>query len=232
MEKKTIGIIGGMGPLATADLFEKIVRHTRAASDQEHLHVLIDSNTNIPDRTAALLHGGADPLPELAGSARRLEEMGAQVLMMPCNTAHNYYDGVAAAVSVPVLHMVRLTAGALAERGVKKAGLLATDGTVQTGIYQRSFAGTGVELLTPDEAGQRAVMEMIYSGVKAGNMAFDAGPARAAMERLLSAGAETLILGCTELPLAAELYHIDLPAVDPTLELALAAIRFAGGETV
>lgn len=232
MEKKTIGIIGGMGPLATADLFEKIVRHTRAASDQEHLHVLIDSNTNIPDRTAALLHGGADPLPELAGSARRLEEMGAQVLMMPCNTAHNYYDGVAAAVSVPVLHMVRLTAGALAERGVKRAGLLATDGTVQTGIYQRSFAGTGVELLTPDEAGQRAVMEMIYSGVKAGNMAFDAGPARAAMERLLSAGAETLILGCTELPLAEELYHIDLPAVDPTLELALAAIRFAGGETV
>lgn len=232
MGKKTIGIIGGMGPLATADLFEKIVRHTRAASDQEHLHVLIDSNTNIPDRTAALLHGGADPLPELAGSARRLEEMGAQVLMMPCNTAHNYYDGVAAAVSVPVLHMVRLTAGALAERGVKRAGLLATDGTVQTGIYQRSFAGTGVELLTPDEAGQRAVMEMIYSGVKAGNMAFDAGAARAAMERLLSAGAETLILGCTELPLAAELYHIDLPAVDPTLELALAAIRFAGGETV
>ena len=232
MEKKTIGIIGGMGPLATVDLFEKIVRHTRAASDQEHLHVPIDSNTNIPDRTAALLHGGADPLPELAGSARRLEKMGAQVLMMPCNTAHNYYDGVAAAVSVPVLHMVRLTAGALAERGVKRAGLLATDGTVQTGIYQRSFAGTGVELLTPDEAGQRAVMEMIYSGVKAGNMAFDAGPARAAMERLLSAGAETLILGCTELPLAAELYHIDLPAVDPTLELALAAIRFAGGETV
>ena len=231
-KKKTIGIIGGMGPLATADLFEKIILHTRAPRDQDHLRVLIDSNTNIPDRTAALLHGGADPLPELAGSARRLEEMGAQVLMMPCNTAHNYYDGVAAAVSVPVLHMVRLTAGALAERGVKRAGLLATDGTVQTGIYQRSFAGTGVELLTPDEAGQRAVMEMIYSGVKAGNMAFDAGPARAAMERLLSAGAETLILGCTELPLAAELYHIDLPAVDPTLELALAAIRFAGGETV
>ena len=232
MEKKTIGIIGGMGPLATADLFEKIVGHTKAACDQEHLHVVIDSNTNIPDRTAALLHGGADPLPELVKSAGRLEKMGADVLIMPCNTAHNYYDGIAAAVSVPVLHMVRLTAQALVERGVKKAGLLATDGTVRTGIYQKSFAGSGVELLTQDEAGQRAVMEMIYQGVKAGDMAFDAQPARQAMERLLAAGAEVLILGCTELPLAVKLYGIALPAVDPTLELALEAIRFAGGETV
>ena len=232
MGKKTIGIIGGMGPLATADLFEKIVGHTKAACDQEHLHVVIDSNTNIPDRTAALLHGGADPLPELVKSAGRLEKMGADVLIMPCNTAHNYYDGIAAAVSVPVLHMVRLTAWALVERGVKKAGLLATDGTVRTGIYQKSFAGSGVELLTPDEAGQRAVMEMIYQGVKAGDMAFDAQPARQAMERLLAAGAEVLILGCTELPLAVKLYGIALPAVDPTLELALEAIRFAGGETV
>ena len=221
-----------MGPLATADLFEKIVGHTKAACDQEHLHVVIDSNTNIPDRTAALLHGGADPLPELVKSAGRLEKMGADVLIMPCNTAHNYYDGIAAAVSVPVLHMVRLTAQALVERGVKKAGLLATDGTVRTGIYQKSFAGSGVELLTPDEAGQRAVMEMIYQGVKAGDMAFDAQPARQAMERLLAAGAEVLILGCTELPLAVKLYGIALPAVDPTLELALEAIRFAGGETV
>jgi len=232
MGKKTIGIIGGMGPLATADLFEKIVGHTKAACDQEHLHVVIDSNTNIPDRTAALLHGGADPLPELVKSAGRLEKMGADVLIMPCNTAHNYYDGIAAAVSVPVLHMVRLTAQALVERGVKKAGLLATDGTVRTGIYQKSFAGSGVELLTPDEAGQRAVMEMIYQGVKAGDMAFDAQPARQAMERLLATGAEVLILGCTELPLAVKLYGIALPAVDPTLELALEAIRFAGGETV
>ena len=232
MGKKTIGIIGGMGPLATADLFRKIILHTEARSDQAHLHVVIDSNTNIPDRTAALLHGGADPLPELAKSAGRLEKMGADVLIMPCNTAHNYYDGIAAAVSVPVLHMVRLTAQALVERGVKKAGLLATDGTVRTGIYQKSFAGSGVELLTPDEAGQRAVMEMIYQGVKAGDMAFDAQPARQAMERLLAAGAEVLILGCTELPLAVKLYGIALPAVDPTLELALEAIRFAGGETV
>lgn len=83
MEKKTIGIIGGMGPLATADLFEKIILHTKAARDQDHLRVLIDSNTNIPDRTAALLHGGDDPTPQLTASAVLLEKMGAQVLIMP-----------------------------------------------------------------------------------------------------------------------------------------------------
>lgn len=230
--KKTIGIIGGMGPLATVDLFEKITLHTRAERDQDHLHVLIDSNTAIPDRTAALLHGGPDPRPELIASARRLERMGAQALIMPCNTAHNYYDDVAAAVSVPVLHMIRLTAQALERAGIGAAGLLATDGTVQTGIYQRSFAGSGVDLLLPDEAGQRAVMDMIYRGVKAGDLRYDPAAVRRAMEALLDRGAKTLILGCTELPLAVKLYGLDLPVVDPTLELALGAIRFAGGETV
>lgn len=232
MEKKNIGIIGGMGPLATADLFEKIVLHTEASCDQEHLRVLIDSNTRIPDRTAAILHGGADPVPELTASAQGLERQGADVLLMPCNTAHHFYDAVQAAVSLPVLHMIRLTAQTLEERGIKTAGLLATDGTVQTGIYQRCFEGTGIQLLTPDQTGQEAVMDMIYQGVKAGRRDYDAGAARTAMEALLRQGAETLILGCTELPLAITLYQIDLPVTDPTLELALGAIRFAGGRTV
>ncbi len=231
MEKKTIGIIGGMGPLATADLFEKIILHTKASRDQDHLRVLIDSNTNIPDRTAAILHGGADPVPELAASARGLERQGAELLVMPCNTAHHFYDAVQASVSVPVLHMIRLTAQALRERGVAAAGLLATDGTVQAGVYQRCFAGSGIRLLTPDGPGQRAIMDMIYQGVKAGRRDYDAGAAGAAMEALLRQGAETLILGCTELPLAVKLYGIGLPVTDPTLELALAAIHRAGAET-
>lgn len=232
MKKKTIGILGGMGPLATADLFEKIILHTRAERDQDHLRVLIDSNTGIPDRTAALLHGGEDPAPELAASARGLARQGAELLLMPCNTAHCFYDAVQAAVPVPVLHMVRLTARALRERGVRTAGLLATDGAVRTGIYQRCFEEAGVGLLVPDPAGQRAVMDLIYQGVKAGRRDYDAAAARRAMEELLARGAETLALGCTELPLAVRMYHLDLPAADPTLELALEAIRQAGGETV
>ena len=229
-KKKAIGIIGGMGPLATADLFQKIILHTRAASDQEHLRVYIDSNTNIPDRTAALLRGGADPTPELISSARGLERQGAEVLIMPCNTAHNFYDAVQGAVSVPVLHMIRLTAQALAGRGVRTAGLLATDGTVQTGIYQRVFAGTGIELLLPDDRGQQAIMDMIYQGVKAGRQDYLAVQARWAIDFLLDRGAQTLILGCTELPVAVKMYGLDFPMTDPTLELALGAIRFAGGE--
>ena len=228
MTKKTIGILGGMGPLATVDLFRKITVHTDAKSDQEHPRVVIDSNTDIADRTEALLHGGADPTPEMIKSAQHLERIGADVLIMPCNTAHCFYDAVAASVHIPMLHMIALTCDALRERGVKRAGLLATDGTVQTGIYRRTFVGSGVELLEPVGSDQCAVMDVIYNGVKAGDLAHDVGPFRAACESLLAAGAQALVLGCTELPLAFSLYHLDYPAVDPTLELALGALRFVG----
>ena len=235
MNKRTIGILGGMGPLATADLFQKITLHTAAIFDQDHPRVCIDSNTNIADRTAALLHGGTDPVPEMLKSAQRLESMGADFLIMPCNTAHNYYHAVAGSVSIPVLHMIAITRDALVARGVRCAGLLATDGTIQTGIYQRTFAGSGVELLTPDnEADQAAVMDVIYNGVKAGDLSHDPSAFRAACEHLLARGAEVLILGCTELPLAFRLYSLDdtqFPSIDPTLELALAAIRAAGCQT-
>ena len=230
MDKKTIGVIGGMGPLATADLFQKIVLHTEASTDQEHPRVCVDSNTAIADRTEALLHGGADPVPEMVRSAKRLESIGADFLVMPCNTAHGFYDQVAAAVDIPVLHMISLTRDALKRRGVRTAGLLATDGTIETGIYQHVFDGSGIALLTPDAADQAAVMDIVYNGVKAGDLAHDASLFRRACENLLERGAETLILGCTELPPAFELYHLDYPNTDPTLELALAAIRYAGCE--
>ena len=228
MDKKVIGIIGGMGPLATCDLFQKIVLYTEAKCDQEHPRVCVDSNTNIADRTAALLGGGANPVPEMVKSARRLEAIGAELLVMPCNTAHSFYDDVAASVSVPVLHMIALTRDALKSGGVKCAGLLATDGTVQTGIYQRTFSGSGIDLLVPDGEEQAAVMDVIYNGVKAGDMSHDTAAFRKTCEHLIARGAEALILGCTELPPAFDLYHLDYPNVDPTLELARGAIRAAG----
>ena len=157
---------------------------------------------------------------------------GANGIATYCNTAHNFYDAVASSVSIPVLHMIAITRDALKSRGVKCAGLLATDGTVQTGIYQRTFEGSGVELITPDNTeDQSAVMDIIYNGVKAGDLTHDATAFRAACEHLLARGAEVLILGCTELPPAFDIYHLDYPNVDPTLELALAAVRAAGCET-
>lgn len=231
---KTIGIIGGMGPEATADLFLKIIRNTKAEKYQAHVPVLIDSNTAIADRTAAILTGAPSPLPELIKSAKRLEAAGAKYLMMACNTAHCFYNDVQAAVNVPLLHMPRETAKAVAASGKKKAALLSTTGTVQTGVYRDAFC-TGapeVELLLPDEDGQNAVMDMIYQGVKAGLPTFDISRVQRAVDALRERGAETFVLGCTELPLAITRYGVSLNATDPTLILARAAIKVAGGELI
>ncbi len=230
MDRKIIGVIGGMGPLATVDLYRKIVEHTKADCDQAHVRTIIDSNTNIPDRTAALLAGGESPARELQSSARLLERAGAQVLVMPCHTAHCFYDEVQAAVQVPVLNMIDLTVQELKRRGIARAGLLATDGAVQSGIYQRHFEGSGMDLLLPDPEGQAALMDMIYAGVKAGCESYDTAAVRTALDTLMERGAQTLILGCTELPPAFEMYDLDYPNIDPTLTLALAAITAAGGK--
>lgn len=226
--KKTIGIIGGMGPLATVDLFGKIVKNTPAKKDQDHIRVVIDNNTDIPDRTAALLDGGADPAPQMIKSVERLVAGGADCLIMPCNTAHGFLERVRSASPVPVLNMIELTCQALKKRGITRAGLLATTGTIRTGIYPKYF--DGVELLLPDEQEQEAVMDMIYGGVKAGVKDYDAAAVQKTAEHLLERGAQTIILGCTELPLAMELYALDFPSTDPTLELALGAIAFATKE--
>ena len=229
VEKKVIGIIGGMGPLATVDLFQKIVQHTAARRDQDHLRILVDNNTNIPDRTAAILQGGGDPVPQMVVSAQGLEAMGAQLLVMPCNTAHHFHAQIQAAVGIPLLHMIDLTCRELLRRGVTCAGLLATDGTLHAGIYQQCFAGSGIQLLQPAAPEQQAVMDVTYNGVKAGDSGYDTGGFCAAMDALLDRGAQTLILGCTELPIAMSIYHLDYPTVDPTLVLAQGAILAAGG---
>lgn len=219
-----------MGPLATADLFRKIIARTQAGCDQEHLHVLIDSNTDIPDRTRAILHGGDDPTPQLIKSAVTLQAAGADFLIMPCNTAHFFHARVQAAVKIPVLNMLDETAVYLKKQGIHKVGLLATDGTIQAGVYEGPLKKQGVEALVPDENGQKEVMRTIYEGIKAGNCQLDTRGFVAACQNLLDQGAQTLVLGCTELPPAFSIFQIDMPNTDPTMVLAEAAIRFAGGE--
>ncbi|HWQ59446.1 MAG TPA: amino acid racemase [Clostridia bacterium] len=226
--KKTIGIIGGMGPLATADLYAKIVRCTDAATDSEHIHVLIDSNTAVPDRTAAILGTGPSPVPELLRSAKRLETAGADFLIIPCNTVHYFYDALTGQTKLPVLHMLRLTAQEIKRRGIGRVALLATDGTVKTGIYARLFDEYNIAYLLPDEAGQRTVMDVIYAGVKANRRDYDTTALRKTLDGLMEQGAEAFVLGCTELPIAFEQYGLDYPVVDPTEVLAKAAIVEAG----
>lgn len=231
MGKKTVGILGGMGPLATANLFEKIILHTDAQIDQEHLHIVIDNNTSVPDRTKAILHGGENPLPYLKESIGRLVTAGAELILIPCNTSHYFYDDLCAISPIPILNMISLTREEMTAKGIKRAALLATDATVQTGVYQNVFDGSGIELLTPDANGQKEVMRIIYDGVKAGASDFDTAALRCALDAMLAQGCEIFILGCTELPLAFTQYHLDYPVEDPTLALALGAICAAGGKT-
>ena len=232
MEKKVIGIIGGMGPLATSDLFKKIILNTDAKSDQEHIRVLIDNNTEIPDRTDSILHGGKSPLPELIKSAALLWAMGAEILVMPCNTAHYYHAELQKNIGIPILNMIDLTRAAILKSGAKRVGLLATEGTLRSGIYQSAFSGSGIEIITPTESEGRVIGDLIYKGVKAGDRDYDVSSARGVMDAMLLRGAEIFILGCTELPPAMEIYGLNYRVCDPTMELALGAIAAASGKTL
>ena len=229
-EKKTIGILGGMGPLATADLFQKIVLLTKADTDREHIRVYIDSNANIPDRTAAILSGGEDPVPEMASALRHLEACGADCIIMPCNTAHYFLPRLQAMTKIPFLSILTAAAEACkAQFPGKTVGILATRGTLAANLYQEALVQAGVPYLVPDAPAQDALMRVIYDGVKAGKSP-DSYRADflTVLEQMSAGGAEVFLLGCTELPLAAEALNIALPTVDPTAELAKASIRFCG----
>ena len=242
MKKKIIGILGGMGPLATADLFRKIIDLTEASKDQEHVRVLIDSNTDIPDRTAAILHNGADPVPALTESAELLEKAGAGFLIMPCNTAHYFYQKVQAAVSIPVISIIEETAKKVKELGYDTVLILATDGTIQSNVYEKVFDDYGIRSVYPDQETQKGVMDIIYKGVKAGITDLSGTDDITSLLREDTARLNSCIkktseefggkviaaLACTELPMAKDYYGFEGTFTDPTENLAKAAIRAAG----
>ena len=228
--RKTIGILGGMGPLATCDLFSKIIQITDASCDQEHVRICIDNNTEISDRTNEIIRHGKDPVPEMVKSAVRLQSFGADVLIMPCNTAHYFYDRILPFVDIPFLSMIDETAKAISDRGLRKIGLLATDGTLQTAVYEKAFKKRGISIVVPPPENQVHIMDLIYNGVKAGNKEIDTKPTKKTIEDLFRKGAQTLVLGCTELPVAFDLYGFDYPKTDPTLILASRAVQFVGAK--
>lgn len=229
---KTIGIVGGMGPLAAADLFMKITKLTAAKTDQEHIHVLVDSNTSVPDRTAAILSGGENPVPEMVRTALRLENIGADVLVMSCNTAHYFIDEVRKFTRLPIINMIEETAKEAKRRGIGCVGLLATEGTCRTGIYDRAFEAQGVKVVKPSDALEAHIMDMIYKGIKAGLREYRLEKIYEVLEALKADGAQSFILGCTELPLAFAFYGVKAQTLDPTEVLARRAIEFVGGRTI
>ena len=231
-ERKVLGILGGMGPLATVDLYKKIVLLTAADNDNAHIHTLIDSDTDIADRTAAILSGGKDPLPELLKARDNLIRAGAECLIMPCNTAHYYLEALREGCPVPFLSMLDSAAeAAAAAYPGKTAVILATRGTLATGLYRRALEKAGVPFFEPSEEEKDVLMHLIYDIVKASRPLDEGTPLfREVLRSLKARGADYFLLGCTELPILAMEVPEEGPFIDATTELAKAAIRACGYE--
>jgi len=221
---RTIGILGGMGPGATVYLFKRIVELTPARTDQEHPRIIIDNNPKIPDRTEAILGRGDSPLPEMIQTIKNLEKAGAELIAIPCNSAHFYFDQLQEATRVPLINLIKEVTTEVAKLGVKGAGLLATTGTLKAGLYQRALQQRGIKVLLPDEKGQEQVMTVIR-GIKSGKLT--AGGLKLVAQELISRGAEAVVLGCTELSLIAQNISWGIPVVDSTEVLAKATIKRA-----
>ena len=225
---KTLGIIGGVGPLATMYYGDKIVRMTDAEKDQDHINMIILNDTTIPDRTDYILdHTQTDPVPYLIKDAIQLEMMGADIITIPCNTAHTFYEDIQRAVNVPVIHMVDETVQRVAAKQAKRVGILATSGTIAAKVFQHSCEKAGLTPVLPDEATQRDVMTIIYDQVKAGR------PADAALWNQITEAMETkecdyMILGCTELSIVKTELGLDSRFVDTLHVLAETTITRCG----
>ena len=183
-----VGILGGMGPMATVEAYRRIVLATPARRDQDHLHVIIDADPSVPDRTLAIIDGGPDPRPWLGASAARLVAAGAEIICMPCNTAHAFYPWLQDRVPVPIIHMVDEVAADATRVGARIVGLLSTQGTIATGIYSDTLTRAGLECRMPSDAAQSRVDEAIAL-VKAGDVGMR--PAELFAEAYLGAGFST-----------------------------------------
>lgn len=226
-----VGVLGGMGPAATADFFQKLVIATPADTDQDHLRVLIWSDPLVPDRTAALLHDGPDPTAWMTRGARLLVAGGADLIAVPCNTAHAFLAAVERDVGVEIVHMIDRTARKVAALApaVGRVGLLATPGTVRAGLYDSWLSRYGVGVVAPSPADQLAVTEVI-ARVKAGHRGRAQATAIAEVgQRLVDRGAQALIAGCTEIPLVFGSGRATVPVIDPSAVLADAVVAAVVG---
>lgn len=225
--KKTVGIIGGMGPGATALLFQKIIDHTDAKMDAEHIHILIDNRPSIPDRTAAILNRDDTPVRKICESGKRLEEMGAELIAIPCNTSHYFYPYIQENLDVPVINMLEETAKECKKLGFASVGVLATTGTKKTGIYEQALSAQGLQTIYPDEAGQEVLMSIIYDYVKAGKPV-TGEIFKEQLEDMESKGAQAFVLGCTELPIVFSDGDMGRRFIDSLDILAKKTVEMAG----
>lgn len=233
-----VGMIGGLGPAATVDLYDKIVKATPAKNDQEHIRVVVEQNPQIPDRTKCLLEGGKDPTLALYHCAKALQDDGCDALIIPCNTAHAFVPFMKRHLSIDFIDMQQACLDEIVGKFGDKArvGLLATSGTVKTGIYTKKAESMGIAMFVPDSQHQERVMAAIY-GPKGAKAGFTDGLCRedlvsAAQYMVKTYDCNVLILGCTELPLILDEGDFECEGktvfiIDPTSALARRVVAMA-----
>jgi aspartate racemase len=227
-----IGILGGMGPAATADFYSKLIAATPASNDQEHRRVVMWADPTVPDRSDALAGRAPDPTPWLVNGANILKHAGATVIAIPCNTAHAFVTRIENQTGVTVVHMINEVGRRLAATpGVNVIGLLATTGTVESRLYQDWLARRRIEVLTPDDSTQIDVMTAIRE-IKSGSDQNEAAERfRTAAQHLIVQGAQAIVAGCTEVPLGLRPEMIEVPLIDPATVLAEEIIRRTAART-
>ncbi len=227
-QESRLGVLGGMGPQATQVFYQFVLDRTDAARDQDHLPALILSDTGIPDRTAAILSGDTEGLyRRLLADARMLERCGCTVLAIPCNTSHYFVDELQKEIGVPIVHMIRETAAALVAQGKRRPGILGTDGTIRTGLYQKECAAQGLEAVAPGPEAQKLVMSIIYDEIKQGEKG--SRDKFAQIDRAVrKAGCDCAILACTELSVFATYHPLPSFYLDAMMVMAERAVEACG----
>jgi aspartate racemase len=230
MAETILGVLGGMGPLASAEFMRQLTLLTPAARDQDHIPAILWSDPRVPDRTAARLHGAADPLPALLRGLRGLQAAGAGAIAIPCNTAHGWYDAMQDATPLPILHIVDAAEAELRRLGLAPGpiGLMGTAGTLAMRLYQERLEPRGWTCLTPGEAEMSRLVTPAIAAVKANDSATAHAPLAEAAHALAARGARAVVLGCTEIPLGiAAGPPLPFPVCDTIEALARAAIAWA-----
>ena len=223
-----LGVLGGLGPMATAYYLELITKMTDAARDQEHLQSIVMNVPTIPDRTAFILGISRDnPVEPMIALGRQLKQLGAGIIATPCITAHYFHSQLQEGIGLPVLHGIQCVARLLASSGITRVGLMATDGTVESGIFRQQVQEQGMELILPDKEGQAAVMTLIYDQIKAG-LPPQLSLFEFVKEQLRQKGAQAVVLGCTELSLLKKEAWLGKGVLDALEVLAQASILACG----
>jgi aspartate racemase len=229
--KKTAGVMGGMGPDATVDFMAKVIALTDSGRDQDHIHMIVDHDPTVPNRQAAIRGEASDVDSRLAAMAKRLQDAGADFLVMVCNTAHVFLDSIQAATTIPFISIIDESVREIENMhpDARTVGLMATDACLDTGIYQQAVATSGRQSLLPDGDELGKLMDLIHA-VKAGDKSAEISSAMESVaNKLVDKGADVLIAGCTEIPIVFDGRNCSVPVVASTNVLAQRTVEIAQG---